>query len=224
MAQRPHRSDEEPAVHVIDDDEGVRDSLSVLLDAAHIQVRTYFSAQAFLDIAPTLETGCVLTDVMMPEIDGLVLQQRLTELGIHLPVIVMTAHANVPIAIRALQAGAFDFLEKPFDDERLLATLQRALQHSIVQSDQDRDHRQIVARMQTLTSREHEVLLGLVAGQSNKEIALDLGTSPRTVEVHRARIMEKMAAQSLPELVRLVVRVAPQDRAPPSHRPPARTG
>ena len=196
---------EAPQVHVVDDDAAVRDSLSLLLESAGLSVRAYDSALAFLRAVPTNALGCVLTDVRMPELDGLALQRRLTELGSRLPVIVRTGHADVPIAVEALKAGAADFLEKPFDDTQLLAAVSSALATSQRERDEAAAVAGIVARLASLTPREREVLDRLVAGQPNKTIAYDLGSSPRTVEVHRARVMEKMRARSLPELVRMTI-------------------
>jgi two-component system, LuxR family, response regulator FixJ len=194
-----------PLVHVVDDDEAVRDSLSLLLEAAGLSVRTYDSAIAFLKALPNLGAGCVLTDVRMPDLDGLELQRRLTELGIRLPVIVMTGHGDVPIAVEALKAGAADFLEKPFDDGQLLAAVSSALAASQRRREEESAMAGIAKRLASLTPREREVLDKLVAGQPNKTIAYDLGSSPRTVEVHRARVMEKMGVRSLPELVRMTI-------------------
>ena len=202
-----------PLVHVVDDDEAVRDSLSLLLEAAGLSVRTYDSATAFLKALPNLAAGCVLTDVRMPGLDGLELQRRLTELGIRLPVIVMTGHGDVPIAVEALKAGAADFLEKPFDDAQLLAAVSGALATSQRRREEEAATAGIAKRLASLTPREREVLDKLVAGQPNKTIAYDLGSSPRTVEVHRARVMEKMGVRSLPELVRMTI--AAERAAPP---------
>ena len=192
-------------VHVVDDDQAVRDSLAFLLESAGLGARTYASAAEFLKAAETLESGCVLTDVRMPDIDGLALQKRLTALGSHLPVIVMTGHGEVPIAVEALKQGATDFLEKPFDDIRLLAVVRDALLSSEKTRETVSVRNHVAARLESLTPREREVLVRLVDGQPNKTIALDLGTSPRTVEVQRARVMEKMAARSLPDLVRMIL-------------------
>ena len=192
-------------VHVVDDDQAVRDSLGFLLEAAGYGARTYASATEFLNAAETLESGCVLTDVRMPDIDGLALQKRLAALGSHLPVIVMTGHGDVPIAVEALKCGAADFLEKPFDDVRLLSIIRDAIRSSEKTRETVSIRNQVAARLDSLTPREREVLARLVDGQPNKTIALDLGTSPRTVEVQRARVMEKMAAKSLPDLVRMVL-------------------
>ncbi len=192
-------------VHVVDDDPAVRDSLDFLLDSAGIGVRTYACAADFLAQAPSIRSGCVLTDVRMPDIDGLALQRRLAELGSRLPVIVMTGHGDVPIAVEALKTGAKDFLEKPFDDEHLLRIVRDALAESEAVREKTEAIGAIRVRMDSLTPREREVLDRLVAGAATKSIAQDLGTSPRTVEVQRARVMEKMAANSLPELVRMVL-------------------
>ncbi len=192
-------------VHVVDDDQAVRDSLGFLLEAAGYGARTYASAAEFLNAAETLESGCVLTDVRMPDIDGLALQKRLAALGSHLPVIVMTGHGDVPIAVEALKYGAADFLEKPFDDVRLLAIVRDALRSSEKTRETVSIRNHVASRLESLTPRERDVLVRLVDGQPNKAIALDLGTSPRTVEVQRARVMEKMAAKSLPDLVRMIL-------------------
>jgi two-component system response regulator FixJ len=207
----------EPAlIHVIDDDDAVRDSLALLLDSADLPVRTYASALTFLAVAPSLTTGCILTDVRMPDLDGLALQRRLNEAGVRLPVIVMTGHGDVPVAVAALKAGAADFLEKPFDDERLISAVRTALAASELALRQASIVADISARLGTLTPREREVMDLLVTGKPNKTIAYDLGASPRTVEVHRARVMEKMNARSLAELVRMVIAIAPDD--PPGPR------
>jgi two-component system, LuxR family, response regulator FixJ len=207
-----------PLVHVIDDDEAIRESLSLLLESAGLSVRTYASATAFLGALPNLGVGCVLIDVQMPGLNGLELQRRLTQLGIRLPVIVMTGHGDVPIAVEALKAGATDFLEKPFDDVQLLAVVSSALAASEQTHDEAIAMARIAERLASLTPREREVLGHLVAGQPNKTIAYDLGASPRTIEVHRARVMEKMGARSLSELVRFAI-AAEGARPPgePSH-------
>ena len=193
-----------PIVHVVDDDDAVRDSLTLLLESAGLAARTYSSATALL-ASPPNPPGCVLTDVRMPDMDGLTLQRRLAEAGVRLPVIVMTGHADVPLAVEALKTGAADFLEKPFEDTQLLASVTRAITASQRIHDEDSAVAAIAARIATLTPREAEVLQLLVEGLPNKTIAYDLGSSPRTVEVHRARIMEKMAARSLAELVRMTI-------------------
>ncbi len=196
---------EAPLVHIVDDDASVRDSLTVLLESAGFTVRAYDSAVAFLQAASDRTAGCVLTDVQMPELNGLELQRRMSEQGIRLPVIVMTGHGDVPIAVEAMKAGAADFLEKPFGDEQLLTAVSGAVAINRRVRDEAAAVADTMRRLATLTPREREVLGHLVAGQPNKTIAYDLGSSPRTVEVHRARVMEKMGARSLPELVRMTI-------------------
>jgi len=196
-------------VHVVDDDVAVRESLAFLLQSAGITVATYDSAAAFLAVAPGLHAGCVLTDVRMPGMDGLALQRRIAALGSNLAVVVMTGHGDVPIAVAALKAGARDFLEKPFPDDRLLTVVSEALAASQRAHQAHEAAAGIAGRLASLTPREREVLSHLVEGKPNKTIAYDLGTSPRTVEVQRARVMEKMGARSLAELVRMVLAVEP---------------
>ena len=192
-------------VHVIDDDDAVRESLAFLLGTAGIDVQTYESAVAFLNVAPEVKAGCVITDVRMPDISGIELLRRLRELKLGVPVIVITGHGDVPLAVEAMKIGAVDFLEKPFDDEVLLASVRSALNQL------DRDHKraaergEIEGRLAALSSRERDVLEGLVAGHANKQIAYDLGISPRTIEIYRANLMTKMDAASLSDLVRMAL-------------------
>jgi two-component system response regulator FixJ len=190
----------EALVHVIDDDEAVRDSLGLLLASAGHEVVLHPSAADFLRVAAP--GACVVSDVRMPEMDGLALQQELAQRGIPVQLIFMTGHGDVPVAVRALKAGAMDFLEKPFAEEALLAAVRGALEAGQARQEETRHQEEIRRRLDSLTPREREVLEGLVAGQANKAIAQELGMSPRTVEVHRARVMEKMEAQSLSHLVR----------------------
>lgn len=194
-------------VHVIDDDAAMRDSLAFLMDTADLQARTYESAIAFLDQLPTPGPGCILTDVRMPEMSGLELVGRLKELGVELPVVVMTGHADVPLAIQAMKAGVHDFIEKPFDDEVLLGAVRSALAIGLDQAARADESASIRARLDSLSGRERDVLQGLVDGQPNKVIAYELGISPRTVEIYRANVMTKMAAGSLSELVRMALAV-----------------
>jgi two-component system response regulator FixJ len=192
-------------VHVIDDDADVRQSLAFLLSAAGLAVRVHESAVAFLQVLPEVEEGCVITDIRMPQVDGLELQRRLRDLKSGLPVIVMTGHGDVPLAVEAMKGGAVDFIEKPFDDEVLLSAVRAALVWRARQSDRDARAVEIQARIQRLSDREREVLDRLVAGKANKVIAYELGISPRTVEVYRANVMTKMQADSLSELVRMAL-------------------
>lgn len=192
-------------VYVIDDDEPVRDSVALLLEARGLAVQGFASAPEFLDAAASLAPGCVITDMRMPVMDGLELLHRLRERNLHLPVIVMTAHGEVSLAVQALKAGATDFIEKPFAGEVLIAAVLSALQMVDRMHQRDADIAGIEGRIASLTAREREVMDQLVAGNQNKIIAHNLGMSPRTVEVHRARVMEKMQARSLSALVRMVV-------------------
>ena len=192
-------------VHVVDDDAAVRDSIAFLLDTDGIASRTYETAAALLAHAPAIEPGCIVTDVRMPEINGLEMVRRLKASGVTLPVIVITGHADVPLAIEAMHAGVTDFIEKPFDDEALLASVRAALAKGAEARDQALLANDILTRLDTLSARERQVLDGLVAGHANKVIAYDLDISPRTVEVYRANVMTKMQARSLSELVRMTM-------------------
>lgn len=194
-------------VHVVDDDAAVRESLAFLLDTDGIASRTYESAAALLAHGAQLEPGCIVTDVRMPEITGLEMVRRLKEIGVLLPVIIITGHADVPLAVEALHAGVADFIEKPFDDEALLASVRAALMTGAEVRDQVTQAADIHARLDSLSARERQVLDGLVAGHANKVIAYDLDISPRTVEVYRANVMTKMQARSLSELVRMTLLV-----------------
>jgi len=192
-------------VHVIDDDEAVRQSIEFLLGTSGITARTYDSASAFLNALPTIDSGCIITDVRMPGISGIDLLRRLGEMRIKMPVIVITGHGDVPLAVEAMKIGAIDFLEKPFADDLLLASVQAALNRSQENAARDAERAEVQARLATLTNREREVLEGLVVGKPNKVIACDLAISPRTVEIYRANVMTKMQAASLSELVRMAL-------------------
>jgi two-component system, LuxR family, response regulator FixJ len=195
----------DPDVHVIDDDEAVRESIDFLLRSAGLSVRTYDSATSFLDAAPKIGAGCVITDVRMPGLTGIDLLRRLQEMQIGLPVIVITGHGDVPLAVEAMKSGAVDFLEKPFDDDVLLASVRAALNRSEESAALEAERAEIRARIGALTQRERDVLEGLVAGHPNKIIAFKLEISPRTVEIYRANLMTKMKAGSLSELVRMTL-------------------
>ncbi len=192
-------------VHIIDDDDALRESLAFLLRTAGIEGKTYASAKAFLEALPDLSLSCVITDVRMPDMSGIDLLRRFKELKIAAPVIVVTGHGDVTLAVEAMKIGAVDFLEKPFDDEVLLASVEAALRQRGGQAKRDNEHAEIENRLAALSPRERDVLSGLVAGRANKQIAFDLGISPRTVEIYRANLMNKMQAGSLSDLVRMAL-------------------
>ena len=195
----------EAVVHVVDDDLAVRQSLAFLLASDGLAVRLYETATAFLDRVEDLPTGCILTDVRMPGIDGLEFLRRLRLRGSVIPVVVMTGHADVPMAVAAMKEGAVDFIEKPFGDDLLLAAIRSALNRGERRALQDAQALEVARRVDTLSEREGQVLDRLVQGKANKVIAYELGISPRTVEIYRANVMAKMQAASLSELVRLTL-------------------
>jgi len=197
--------DNSAVIHLIDDDEAVRQALAFLLATAGHAVRVYESGEAFLSAAGTVQPGCIVSDVRMPGIDGLALQRRLKEIGVTLPVVIMTGHADVPLAVEAMKAGAVDFIEKPFDDEVLLSAIRVALTRQDETSRLSAESEAVRSKIELLSERERQVLDGLVAGHPNKTIAYDLALSPRTVEVHRANLMLKMGANSLSDLVRMAM-------------------
>lgn len=192
-------------VHVIDDDEGVRSSLAFLLECSEIATRTYDSAVQFLKAVPTMEHGCIITDVRMPEMNGLELVAKLKAMGVADPVIVITGHADVPMAIQAMHAGVSDFIEKPFSDEAILIAVRAALAEQQSKGELERERDLFQQRLAMLSGREREVMEGLIEGKANKVIAYDLDISARTVEVYRANAMTKMGARTLSELVRMVM-------------------
>src|SRR5579862_202237 len=195
----------ETRIYVVDDDEAVRDSLGLQLEAEGFDVKTFPSARDFLNEAAALPAGCVISDVRMPGIDGLELQNQLTELRLNFPVIIMTGHGDVALAVRAMKAGAVDFIEKPFSGEAILESIRLAQSRFTRQKESSAASETARARIALLTPRERDVFEELVRGKQNKMIAFDLNISPRTVEVHRARVLEKMQAHSLSELVRLAI-------------------
>jgi two-component system response regulator FixJ len=199
----------EAVVHVIDDDDAVRESLSFLLETADYTVHAYESATAFLAKLERAEPGCIITDVRMPGMTGLELVRALNERGFTMPVIVITGHGDVPLAVEAMREGVIDFIEKPFADDTILTALGKACARSRDQSEQDVERNEVRKRLATLSTRERQVLDGLVAGQANKVVAIELGISPRTVEVYRANLMSKMQAASLSELVRMALVAGP---------------
>ena len=196
----------EPTIFVVDDDEGVRQSLGLLLEVVGFKpVVAFASGREFLERALPLPGDCLLLDVRMPDMDGLELQEELNRRGLRPKIIVMTGHGEVPIAVRAMKAGAIDFIEKPFGDAQLIDSVRQARVLAAAGERAQYEAEQTVRRLQTLTAREREVLEGLVAGRPNKLIAHDLGISPRTVEIHRARVMDKMQARSLSAIVRMTL-------------------
>jgi two-component system, LuxR family, response regulator FixJ len=193
-------------VYVIDDDEAMRDSLNFLLDSANYKVTLFETALAFLDALPGLEFGCVVSDVRMPGLDGIELLKRLKASNSAFPILIMTGHGDVPLAVEAMKLGAVDFLEKPFEDDRLVAMIETAIHRAEPAAKSEAVTQDIAARIASLSPRERQVMDGLVAGLSNKLIARDYDISPRTIEVYRANVMTKMQANSLSELVRLAMR------------------
>jgi two-component system, LuxR family, response regulator FixJ len=193
-------------VYVIDDDEAMRDSLDFLLSSADFQVTLFESAHHFLDAVSGVGFGCIVSDVRMPGIDGIELLKRLKAGHSTLPVVIMTGHGDVPLAVEAMKLGAVDFLEKPFEDDRLIGMIDAALRRAESSAQSEAVTADIAARIATLSPRERQVMDGLIAGLSNKMIARDYDISPRTIEVYRANVMTKMQAGSLSELVRLALR------------------
>jgi two-component system response regulator FixJ len=195
----------ESIIYLIDDDDPVRDSLEFLMSSNGFRAASYASAEEFLAALPTLSQGCIVTDIRMPGMSGLELVQKLGEAGITMPVIVITGHGDVPLAVEAMKAGVMDFLEKPFENDVLLSAVRAAFRRVAGAQETGEKKREIGARMDSLSPRERDVLNGLVAGQPNKVIAFDLGISPRTVEIYRANVMTKMQAASLSDLVRMAL-------------------
>ena len=195
----------EPIIYVIDDDDAVRQSLEFLLKTAGMTVRGFEHAKAFLDILPRVEHGCVITDVRMPGMSGIDLLRSLKDTNPELPVIVITGHGDISLAVEAMKIAAIDFLEKPFDDDQLIAAVRAALNRDAGVVKRKAELGEITEKLAELSNRERQVLDGLVAGKANKSIAFDLGISPRTVEIYRANVMTKMAANSLSDLVRMAM-------------------
>jgi two-component system response regulator FixJ len=195
-----------PKVYVIDDDAAMRDSLNFLLDAANFEVALFESATNFLEMLPRLDFGCVVSDVRMPGIDGIELLKRMKSLDSRFPIVIITGHGDVPLAVEAMKLGAVDFLEKPFEDDRLIGMIEAAIRHREPTAKDEAVTRDIAGRIDSLSPRERQVMEGLIAGLSNKVIARNYDISPRTIEVYRANVMTKMQAGSLSELVRLAMR------------------
>ena len=193
-------------VYIIDDDAAMRDSLDFLLGSADFHVRVFESALSFLDSLSTIDFGCVVSDVRMPGVDGIELLKRLKAGGSLFPIVIMTGHGDVPLAVEAMKLGAMDFLEKPFEDDRLIGMIETALRRAEPGVKSEAVTLEIQARIASLSPRERQVMDGLIAGLSNKLIAREYDISPRTIEVYRANVMTKMQAASLSELVRLALR------------------
>jgi two-component system response regulator FixJ len=192
-------------VYVLDDDEAVRDSLTILIETSGYEVEAFELALAALDRCRARRPDCILSDVRMPGMDGIEFQESLIKLGIDAPVIIMTGHADVRLAVRAMKAGAVDFIEKPFDGRQILASIEQAIARDAARRSPKQADPGLVARVESLTPREREVMNLLVAGDPNKVVGYRLQISPRTVEIHRARVMDKMQAKSLPDLVRMAM-------------------
>ena len=195
----------EAVIYVVDDDEAVRQSLEFLLKTAGMKVRGFDSAKSFLAALPEIGSGCLITDVRMPEITGIDLLRKVKESGIDIPVIVITGHGDIALAVEAMKIGAVDFLEKPFDDDTLLDAVRASLTRTADTAQRNAELTEIHDKLAALSNRERQVLEGLVAGKANKVIAFDLGISPRTVEIYRANLMTKMTANSLSDLVRMAM-------------------
>lgn len=198
-------ADDRPTIFVVDDDEALRKSIGYLVESIGLNSASFASAQDFLDKASPDTPGCVLLDVRMPGMSGLDLLEQLAERGFIAPVIVITGHADVPMAVRALKAGAMEFIEKPFNDQTLLDTVQRAIEADDEKRRLLGDRRKILERLETLTPREREVMELVVSGNANKEAAARLGLSEKTIEVHRSRVMKKMRATNAADLIRMVL-------------------
>ena len=193
-------------VYVIDDDAAMRDSLNFLLDSSGFGVTLFDNAQSFIDTLPGLAFGCVVSDVRMPGIDGIELLKRMKAQNSPFPILIMTGHGDVPLAVEAMKLGAVDFLEKPFEDDRLITMIEAAIRQAEPVAKSEAISQEIAARVASLSPRERQVMEGLIAGLSNKLIAREYDISPRTIEVYRANVMTKMQANSLSELVRMAMR------------------
>lgn len=208
----------EKLIHVVDDDEGVRRSLAFMLKHADYRVEVHGSGVAFLKSAKTMERGCVLLDVRMPDMDGLQIQQEMAKSGIDMPVVILTGHGDIAVAVKAMRAGAVNFIEKPYEKAVLLHAIEEAFERLDRAHDREMRADEARVRLASLTGRERDVLNGLVAGYPNKTIAFDLGISSRTVEIYRANMMEKLRVRSLSEALRIAF-IAEQDEAEGLHLP-----
>lgn len=196
-------TEQAPTVFIVDDDPAIRFAMQALMDSVNIQHEIFGSADEFLETVPDQRPGCLVLDIRMPGLGGLELQQELIEHGNSLPIIFITGHGDVPMAVEAMQKGAVDFIQKPFRDQDLLDRITEALKTDKDRREEQQKHAEVAARVERLTNREHEVFDLVVTGKPNKVIAYELGVSQRTVEIHRARVMEKMQARSLADLVKM---------------------
>jgi FixJ family two-component response regulator len=213
--------EDEGTIFIVDDDEAVRDSLGLLMRSLGYRARCYPSGEAFLEAWDPKAFGCLVLDIRMPGMDGMALQKALEERGSELPIIFITGHGDIPMAVEAVRRGAVDFLQKPFDDQELISRIRDSLAEAGKHRAEARERLDILEGMERLTAREREVMDQVVTGKANKVIAADLGVSQRTVEIHRARVMEKMGAGSLAQLVRMVMLAEPETAEPPENRPPS---
>ena len=204
MAIQP--ANQEPTVFIVDDDDAVRESLAFLMKSIGQKAESFPNAQAFLDTWNTNRAGCLVLDIRMPGMSGLELQDKLKDMGSILPIIFITGHGDVPMAVKAIKAGAADFVQKPFRDQELIDRIREVLDEDAQARAEKLQRTEILRRMETLTEREREVMEQVVDGKANKVVAIDLNVSQRTVEIHRANVMEKMKARSLAQLVRLVMK------------------
>ena len=204
----------EPIIYVVDDDDAVRQSLDFLLRTAGFTVRTFESGKVFIESMPSLKSGCIITDVRMPEISGIDLLRRVKAQDADVPVLMITGHGDIALAVEAMKIGAADFLEKPFNDDQLLDAVRATLSRDASVAERKAEVAEINDKLATLSNREQQVLEGLVAGNANKTIAFDLGISPRTVEIYRANLMTKMAATSLSDLVRMAMMAGILENSP----------
>jgi two-component system, LuxR family, response regulator FixJ len=198
-----HENEQDSIVYIVDDDQAIRHAMGLLLRSVGLQHQVFTSADEFLEMHNGNNNGCLVLDIRMPGLSGLELQQKLIEMGNSLPIIFISGHGDIPMAVEAMQKGAFDFIQKPFRDQELLDRISEALNTARKQESEREQKLDVQERIDTLTRREHEVLDLVVTGKPNKIIAHELGVSQRTIEIHRARVMEKMRAKSLAELVRM---------------------
>ena len=202
-----------PTVFIVDDDKAVRDSLQWLVESVGLKARTFESAQRVIAEMEKDDCGCLVADIRLPGMSGLDLQDKLNERGLNIPTLVITGHADVPVAVRAMKAGAMDFIEKPFSNQMLLDRIRDALERDDAHRSATQQVEEIEKRLARLTPREQEVMQLVVQGRLNKQIAADLGLSHKTIEVHRAHVMEKMEAETLADLVRMAVAVEEAEQA-----------